>query len=74
MMKRPWVILMIGSAAGAMGGWLYWKYFGCMNGCAITSSPLNSTLYGALMGGLLINTFKKPSTSPAPTDNNTNKN
>jgi rhodanese-related sulfurtransferase len=33
---------------------------GCASGtCAITSNPTNSTLYGALMGGLLLNTFQK---------------
>lgn len=50
----------IGITLGAIGGYLYYHFVGCANGtCAITSKPLNSTLYGALMGGLLLNTFKK---------------
>lgn len=44
---------------GAIGGFLYWHYVGCHSGsCAITSSPINSTLYGSLMGGLLGNIFQ----------------
>ena len=37
---------------------------GCLSGtCAITSKPINSTLYGGLMGGLLVNIFiKSPKT------------
>ena len=50
----------IGIAVGAIGGYLYYHFVGCASGtCAITSNPLNSTLYGAIMGGLLVNTFKK---------------
>lgn len=49
----------IGILLGAVGGYLYWYYIGCTGGsCAITSSPVNSTLYGALMGGLLFNTVE----------------
>ena len=49
-----------GAVAGAAGGFLYWNYVGCASGtCLITSKPLNSTLYGALMGGLLFGIFKK---------------
>lgn len=50
----------IGGAIGAIGGWAYWYFVGCSTGtCAITSSPVNSTLYGMLMGGLLLGAFKK---------------
>jgi hypothetical protein len=53
-------LLLIGLAAGAMGGYLYYYYVGCVSGtCPITSRPLNSTLYGAVMGGLLFSLFKK---------------
>lgn len=54
---KLWVI---GIAAGAIGGYLYYYFIGCVSGtCPITSHPLNSTLYGALMGGLFFNLFKK---------------
>lgn len=50
----------IGAIAGAMGGFLYYYFIGCSNGtCAITSNPVNSTIYGAIMGGLLLTIFKK---------------
>lgn len=50
----------IGLIVGAIGGYLYYYFVGCANGtCSITSKPVNSTLYGAMMGGLLLNIFKK---------------
>jgi len=43
---------------GAIVGFAYWKFIGCSSGhCAITSSPVNSTLYFAGLGGLLFNSF-----------------
>ena len=51
---------LIGITIGAIAGFLYWNYVGCASGtCAITSKPLNSTLYGALMGYLVAGMFKK---------------
>lgn len=48
----------IGVIIGLIGGFLYWKFVGCSTGtCAITSSPINSSLYGAVMGGLLVSIF-----------------
>jgi hypothetical protein len=53
-------LTIIGVFVGALGGYLYYHFIGCNSGtCAITSKPLNSTLYGALMGGLFLNIFKK---------------
>lgn len=55
-LKYKSTLLAIG--IGAVGGYLYYYFVGCASGtCAITSSPVNSTLYGALMGGLLVNSF-----------------
>ena len=46
----------IGVIIGLISGYLYYSQIGCESGtCAITSKPLNSTLYGGLMGGLLFN-------------------
>lgn len=57
--KKQWTVI-AGGAAGALGGYLYWYFIGCNSGtCPITSSPLNSTLYGILLGGLLGSMFKK---------------
>jgi hypothetical protein len=50
----------LGALTGALVGYLYWQEIGCLSGtCAITSKPLNSTLYGALMGSLLFGLFVK---------------
>jgi hypothetical protein len=38
---------------GALGGFLYYTYIGCNGSCAITSSPVNSTAYGMLVGLVL---------------------
>lgn len=58
-----------GIIIGAIGGYLYYHFVGCNSGtCAITSKPLNSTLYGALMGGLLFNIFKKENKSAIKND------
>jgi hypothetical protein len=51
----------IGGAVGGVLGFAYYYFIGCESGtCAITSSPINSTLYGMLMGGLLLSMFIKP--------------
>lgn len=56
-------LTLIGIIIGAAGGYLYYHFVGCNSGtCAITSQPVNSTLYGALMGGLFFNIFKKETT------------
>ncbi len=53
-------LTLLGIFIGAIAGYLYYFYIGCASGtCAITSRPLNSTLYGAMMGGLLFTSFKK---------------
>jgi hypothetical protein len=51
---------LIGITLGAVAGFLYWKFVGCSSGtCMITSKPINSTLYGAVMGYLVAGIFKK---------------
>ncbi len=55
--NKLWII---GLFTGALAGFLYWNFVGCDSGtCAITSRPLNSTLYGAIMGGLVFSMFAK---------------
>lgn len=54
------MLYMIGAVLGAVAGYFYWQQIGCITGtCAITSKPVNSTLYGAVMGALLLGLFKK---------------
>ncbi len=51
-LKYKWVF--VGAILGAIGGYAYYYYVGCASRtCSITSKPLNSTLYGTVMGGLL---------------------
>jgi uncharacterized membrane protein YedE/YeeE len=60
MTKKAILITGIGIVVGAISGYLYYFYIGCVTGsCTITSKPFNSTLYGALMGGLVFNMFVK---------------
>lgn len=55
------LLTIIGVSLGALTGYFYWKYIGCYSGsCAITSNPLNSTLYGSATGGLIFSLFNKP--------------
>jgi len=52
-------LVISGVVLGALGGFLYWYFVGCANGtCMITSSPWNSSVYGAIMGGLFFSIFK----------------
>ena len=58
MTKKAYLITGIGIVVGMIAGYLYYQQIGCVSGtCAITSKPLNSMLYGGLMGGLLFNLF-----------------
>ena len=46
--------MVIGAAIGGVLGFLYYKLVGCSSGtCPITSKPLNSIMYGAVMGLLI---------------------
>lgn len=63
------LLYIIGALAGATVGYFYYLRVGCASGtCLITSSPVNSTLYGALMGGLLLGIFKKQNRKPTTDD------
>ena len=56
-LKKYWIVL-AGIGVGLLGGFLYWYFVGCDAGtCPITSSPVNSSVYGAAMGGLLFSAF-----------------
>ena len=53
-------LYLIGIVVGAVAGFFYWKFVGCANGkCMISSKPLNSTVYFAVVGALLFGMFKK---------------
>lgn len=49
----------LGLFLGMISGFAYYYFFGCVSGtCKITSSPINSTLYGGIMGLLLLSNFE----------------
>ena len=53
------VLLTVGILIGSVAGLLYWKFIGCESGsCSISSSPYISTLYSAILGGLLFSIFR----------------
>lgn len=48
------IVPAIGVLVGGIAGYMYWHEIGCSSGtCPITSKPLNSTLYGGVMGYLI---------------------
>ena len=54
------ILGILGIILGALAGYLYYQFVGCNSGtCSISSNPTNSTLYGALMGYLILSMFEK---------------
>jgi hypothetical protein len=54
------LLKIIGILAGGFGGFAYYYFVGCASGtCPISSNPYISIVYGALMGYLLLDMFKK---------------
>ncbi|MBX7094337.1 MAG: hypothetical protein K1X56_06410 [Flavobacteriales bacterium] len=63
---KKWVnknrLWLIGSLAGAVAGYVYWRTVGCSNGsCMITSTWYISTLYFSIGGALLFASFRSES-------------
>jgi hypothetical protein len=62
--KKTWkryLPMMILAVIGAIGGFLYYRFVGCVSGaCLITSNPYISTVYGGVLG-LLIGYIVTPS-------------
>lgn len=51
---------LIAAAVGAVLGFLYYKFVGCVTGaCAITSNPIITMLYGGVLGVLVVNLLKR---------------
>lgn len=54
----------IGLILGAIGGYAYYYFIGCSTGsCPITSNPFISVIFGALIGYLFLDMFKKKETT-----------
>ena len=61
---KKWIInnkiILAGTILGAFAGYFYYRSIGCSNGtCLISSKPVNSTVYFAVMGAILFSLFKK---------------
>jgi xanthine/uracil permease len=54
------ILKIIGILVGGVAGFLYYHFVGCASGtCPITSNPYITVLYGALLGYLLFDMFRK---------------
>jgi len=53
------IAIIIGAMVGGIVGFLYYRFVGCRSGaCIITGNPYISTIYWALLGGLVANLVK----------------
>jgi xanthosine utilization system XapX-like protein len=51
MIKR----IALGGLIGALLGYVYYVQIGCISGtCPITSNPISSSIYGAILGALVL--------------------
>ena len=67
-MKHRLLLSSVGVLLGAGLGWLYWYYFGCTNSCSITSSPVKSSVYGAVTCGLFLGSISRAERSTDVSD------
>ncbi len=51
-MRRRFRWEMIGAILGAIGGWLYWYFWGCTEGCPLRSNWYVMVPYSMVLGGL----------------------
>jgi hypothetical protein len=58
-MKRTMILrILIGILVGGGLGFAYYRFVGCSSGtCPLTSNPVISTIYGAVLGALLATSF-----------------
>jgi len=55
----PFIKVLLGAAAGAVVGFLYYRLIGCRSGaCPIAGNPWISSGWWALIGGLLASGLK----------------
>lgn len=52
-------VIVIGAVVGGVVGYLYYRFIGCRSeACIITGNPYISTIYWAVLGGLIANLLK----------------
>lgn len=57
---KKWSKLLLPTVLGLAGGYLYYYFVGCNRGCAITSNPYTSMIWGGAIGLLLTNWKSTP--------------
>jgi hypothetical protein len=66
--RRGWKSLLLpvtGIILGTIGGYIYYIKIGCHSGtCPITSNPVLSMLWGAILGFLVFDMFRKKQAKP----------
>ncbi|MBN1224538.1 MAG: YtxH domain-containing protein [Candidatus Aminicenantes bacterium] len=56
MSRKKMIRIVIGAVIGGIFGFLYFRFVGCKTGaCVITGNPYISTLYWAVLGGIVAN-------------------
>ncbi len=56
--KKKMIKIILGVLAGGIVGFLYYRFIGCHSGaCRIAGNPYISTIYWAVLGGILAGTF-----------------
>ncbi|MDL2214691.1 DUF4735 domain-containing protein [Dysgonomonas sp. OttesenSCG-928-M03] len=57
--KQYWMHI-TGAATGALGGYLYWHYVGCLSGtCSLKSTPTVSVILGLTIGLYIFASIKE---------------
>lgn len=52
-LQKKHLVLAGGIVAGIGGGFVYYHFYGCTNGCPINSNPYLTMIWGGLMGYLV---------------------
>jgi hypothetical protein len=57
--RKKMIAIIIGAVVGGVVGYLYYRFIGCRSGaCIITGNPYISTIYWAVLGGLIANILR----------------
>lgn len=67
LLRKDNLLLLSGILTGTAGGFMYYYFIGCRTGtCPLTSSPWLTMLWGATVGYLIFDMFRKKKGPAAP--------